>query len=49
VTTKVHVEPIGFYSDKLKSKDEIGEGAKIGIPNILPTSTARWSCSRSKG
>ncbi|WP_336771026.1 MetQ/NlpA family ABC transporter substrate-binding protein [Paenibacillus sp. MMO-58] len=33
VTTKVHVEPIGFYSSKLKSKDEIKEGAKIGIPN----------------
>lgn len=33
VTTKVHVEPIGFYSDKLKSKEEIKEGAKIGIPN----------------
>lgn len=33
VTTKVHVEPIGFYSDKLKSADEIKEGAKIGIPN----------------
>ncbi|NQX60607.1 MetQ/NlpA family ABC transporter substrate-binding protein [Paenibacillus qinlingensis] len=30
---KVHVEPIGFYSTKLKSKDEIKEGAKIGIPN----------------
>ncbi|WP_379967817.1 MetQ/NlpA family ABC transporter substrate-binding protein [Ectobacillus sp. sgz5001026] len=33
VTTKVHVEPIGFYSNKLKSKDDIKEGAKIGIPN----------------
>ncbi|WP_134684047.1 MetQ/NlpA family ABC transporter substrate-binding protein [Brevibacillus migulae] len=33
VTTKVHVEPIGFYSEKLKSKDDIKEGAKIGIPN----------------
>ncbi|MDC0759593.1 MetQ/NlpA family ABC transporter substrate-binding protein [Brevibacillus sp. AG] len=33
VTTKVHVEPIGFYSDQLGSKDEIKEGAKIGIPN----------------
>ncbi|MFJ9498216.1 MetQ/NlpA family ABC transporter substrate-binding protein [Brevibacillus centrosporus] len=33
VTTKVHVEPIGFYSDKLKSAGEIKEGAKIGIPN----------------
>ena len=33
VTTKLHVEPIGFYSDKLKSKDELKEGDKIGIPN----------------
>lgn len=33
VTTKVHVEPIGFYSSKHKSKDELPEGAKIGIPN----------------
>ncbi|NGM82174.1 ABC transporter substrate-binding protein [Paenibacillus sp. 7124] len=33
VTAKVHVEPIGFYSQKLKSKDEIPHGAKIGIPN----------------
>jgi len=33
VTTKVHVEPIGFYSDKWKSKDELKEGGKIGIPN----------------
>lgn len=32
-TAKVHVEPIGFYSNKLKSKDDIKEGAKIGIPN----------------
>ncbi|GEN34423.1 MetQ/NlpA family ABC transporter substrate-binding protein [Aneurinibacillus danicus] len=31
--TKVHVEPIAFYSDKVKSKDELKEGAKIGIPN----------------
>ncbi|KHL93166.1 methionine ABC transporter substrate-binding protein [Paenibacillus sp. IHB B 3415] len=33
VTAKVHVEPIGFYSGKLKSKDELKDGAKIGIPN----------------
>ncbi|BBI30657.1 MetQ/NlpA family ABC transporter substrate-binding protein [Cohnella abietis] len=33
VTTKVHVEPIGFYSSKLKSKEDIKEGATIGIPN----------------
>ena len=33
VTAKVHVEPIGFYSGKLKSKEELPDGAKIGIPN----------------
>jgi D-methionine transport system substrate-binding protein len=33
VAAKVHVEPIGFYSEKLKSKDELKEGAKIAIPN----------------
>ncbi|NEW05094.1 ABC transporter substrate-binding protein [Paenibacillus sp. SYP-B3998] len=33
VTTKVHVEPIGFYSKKLKSIEEIKDGATIAIPN----------------
>lgn len=33
VAGKVHVEPIGFYSQKLKSIDDIKDGAKIGIPN----------------
>ncbi|MDT8717857.1 MetQ/NlpA family ABC transporter substrate-binding protein [Clostridium sp. 19966] len=33
VAGKVHVEPIGFYSQKLKSIDDIKNGAKIGIPN----------------
>ncbi|HEY9061835.1 MAG TPA: MetQ/NlpA family ABC transporter substrate-binding protein [Pseudobacteroides sp.] len=33
VAAKVHVEPIGFYSEKLKSKEELKEGAKIAIPN----------------
>ncbi len=33
VAAKVHVEPIGFYSQKIKSKDELKEGAKIAIPN----------------
>lgn len=27
------MEPIGFYSQKLKSKDELQDGAKIAIPN----------------
>lgn len=31
--TKVHVEPIGLYSEKLKSIDDVKDGAKIGIPN----------------
>jgi D-methionine transport system substrate-binding protein len=30
---KVHVEPIGAYSKKLKSKEEIKDGAKVAIPN----------------
>lgn len=30
---KVHVEPMGAYSKKIKSKDEIKDGAKIAIPN----------------
>lgn len=33
VAGKVHVEPIGFYSDKIKSKDELKNGAEIAIPN----------------
>lgn len=31
--TKVHVEPIGAYSSKLKSKDDIKDGATVAIPN----------------
>ena len=33
VAAKVHVEPIGFYSQKIKSKEELKEGATIAIPN----------------
>jgi D-methionine transport system substrate-binding protein len=29
----IHVEPIGFYSNKYKTKDEIPDSAVIGIPN----------------
>ncbi|HEY2494227.1 MAG TPA: MetQ/NlpA family ABC transporter substrate-binding protein [Paenibacillus sp.] len=31
--TAVHVEPLGAYSKKYKSIDELPEGAKIAIPN----------------
>ncbi|MGE5380998.1 MAG: MetQ/NlpA family ABC transporter substrate-binding protein, partial [Methylocystaceae bacterium] len=32
-TTKVHIEPMGVYSKKIKSINEVKDGAKIGIPN----------------
>ncbi len=37
---KIHVEPLGFYSKKLKSIDELSEGALIAIPND-PTNEGR--------
>ena len=37
---KVHVEPLGLYSKKVKSNDEIANGASIAIPND-PTNAAR--------
>ena len=33
VAAKVHVEPIGFYSRKIKSITELKDGATIAIPN----------------
>lgn len=30
---KVHIEPMGAYSQKIKSKDEIADGATVAIPN----------------
>lgn len=33
VAAKVHVEPIGFYSRKIKSLSELSNGATIAIPN----------------
>jgi D-methionine transport system substrate-binding protein len=32
VAGKIHVEPIGFYSQKIKSKSQLKKGAKIAIP-----------------
>lgn len=32
-TVKVHLEPMGLYSDSIKSLDEIKDGAVIAIPN----------------
>lgn len=36
----VHVEPLGLYSDKVKSVAEIGDGSEIAIPND-PTNRGR--------
>lgn len=30
---KVHIEPMGIYSNKIKSLDDIEEGAKVSVPN----------------
>ena len=38
--TKVHIEPMGIYSSKFKSLDELPDGAKIAIPND-PTNGGR--------
>lgn len=39
-TTKVHIEPMGVYSDKFDSLDDLKNGAKISLPND-PTNEAR--------
>lgn len=31
--TKVHIEPMGLYSEKIESLDDIEEGATIALPN----------------
>ncbi len=32
-TAKVHIEPMGIYSEKHDSLDDLSEGAKIAVPN----------------
>lgn len=39
-TVGVHLEPMGIYSKKIKSLDELKDGDKVGIPND-PTNEAR--------
>ena len=39
-TAEIHVEPMGVYSNKLKSLDELKDGATIAIPND-PSNEAR--------
>ncbi|MFV0528234.1 MAG: MetQ/NlpA family ABC transporter substrate-binding protein [Lachnospiraceae bacterium] len=33
VAAKIHIEPIGLYSESITSIDELQEGDKIGVPN----------------
>ena len=37
---KVHIEPLGLYSKKIKSLDELKAGDKVSVPND-PTNNAR--------
>ncbi|GAB4261666.1 MAG: hypothetical protein Kow00111_10040 [Thermincola ferriacetica] len=39
-TTKVHFEPMGIYPGKVKSLDQVKEGAQIAVPNDV-TNEAR--------
>ena len=39
-TKKIHLEPMGVYSKKIKSLDELSNGVKIAIPND-PTNGSR--------
>ncbi len=39
-TVKVHLEPMGIYSDKIKNLSELKEGALIAVPND-PTNESR--------
>lgn len=32
-STKVHIEPLGLYSDKIEGVKDLADGAKIAIPN----------------
>ncbi len=33
VAGKIHIEPMGIYSNSIKSLDDLKDGDKIGIPN----------------
>ena len=39
-TTKVHIEPMGVYSQKIKNLNDLADGAQVGIPND-PTNGGR--------
>lgn len=49
VVGKVHIEPIGFYSQKIKSLNELKSGATIGIPNNPSNEYRALALLESKG
>jgi D-methionine transport system substrate-binding protein len=49
VVGKVHIEPIGFYSQKIKSINELKDGAKIAIPNNPSNEYRALALLESKG
>ena len=46
---KVHIEPIGFYSQKIKSINELKAGSKIAIPNNPSNEYRALALLESKG
>ncbi|HBE77645.1 MAG TPA: methionine ABC transporter substrate-binding protein [Firmicutes bacterium] len=49
VAGKIHVEPIGFYSQKIKSISQLKKGAKIAIPNNPSNEYRALALLESKG
>lgn len=49
VAGKIHVEPIGFYSSKIKSIDDLKDGALIGVPNDTSNEYRALALLQSKG
>lgn len=45
----VHNEPMGIYSSKIKSLDELSDGAKVGIPNDVPNGARALLLLENKG
>ncbi|MDF2506106.1 MAG: transporter substrate-binding protein [Clostridium sp.] len=49
VVGKIHVEPIGFYSSKIKSINDLKNGSTIGIPNNPSNEYRALALLQSKG
>lgn len=49
VAAEVHIEPLGIYSRKVKSLDELPEGASIAVPNNATNLSRSLWLLQSKG